>query len=100
MTTEELIILLFCAVDDEMSAVPKHPQAHLSPSELVISWGTPSAWTTMELDHRNQAKRSRAVETELCPTRSGRLAPVTWELALRRSRCQHSEPFCGENGSR
>lgn len=35
MTTKELIILMFCAVDDEMSAVPKHPQARLSPSELV-----------------------------------------------------------------
>jgi hypothetical protein len=35
MTTEDLIILIFCAVDDEMSAVPKHPQAHLYPSELI-----------------------------------------------------------------
>src|SRR5215469_15729657 len=35
MTTEEIIIQIFCAVDDEMSAMPKHPQACLYPSELV-----------------------------------------------------------------
>jgi hypothetical protein len=35
MTTEDLIILLFCAVDDEMGGVPRHPQARLSPSEVV-----------------------------------------------------------------
>jgi hypothetical protein len=35
MTTEDLIILIFCAVDDEMGDVPRHPQARLYPSELV-----------------------------------------------------------------
>lgn len=35
MTTEEFIIALFCVVDDRMGEVPKHPQAHLWPSELV-----------------------------------------------------------------
>ncbi|MDR3558477.1 MAG: transposase [Candidatus Pacebacteria bacterium] len=35
MTTEDCIIELFCRVDDSMKDVPKHPQAHLYPSELV-----------------------------------------------------------------
>jgi len=35
MTTEEFITALFCHVDDAMTAVHKHPQAHLYPSELV-----------------------------------------------------------------
>ncbi|MFQ3674764.1 MAG: hypothetical protein SNJ83_14325 [Aggregatilineales bacterium] len=35
MTTEDFIIMLFCAVDDQMLDVPKHPQAKLRPSEWV-----------------------------------------------------------------
>jgi hypothetical protein len=35
MTTEDFIIHLFCLVDDHMGKLPKHPQAHLYPSELV-----------------------------------------------------------------
>jgi hypothetical protein len=35
MTTEEFITALFCHVDDQMTEVHKHPQAHLYPSELV-----------------------------------------------------------------
>lgn len=35
MTTEEFIITLFCLIDDRMGQMPKHPQAHLWPSELV-----------------------------------------------------------------
>jgi hypothetical protein len=35
VTTEDLIIGLFCEVDDRMGEVPKHPQANLWPSELV-----------------------------------------------------------------
>ncbi len=35
MTTELIIILIFCYVDDRMRDVPKHPQAKLYPSELV-----------------------------------------------------------------
>jgi hypothetical protein len=35
MTTEEFIISLFCEIDDRMGNMPKHPQAHLWPSELV-----------------------------------------------------------------
>jgi len=36
MTIEEFITELFCRVDDEMQDVPKHPQAKLTPSELVV----------------------------------------------------------------
>jgi hypothetical protein len=35
MTTEEIIIHLFCQIDDQMKDVPKHSQAHLYPSEVV-----------------------------------------------------------------
>jgi hypothetical protein len=35
MTTLEIIIQMFCFVDDTMPALPKHPQARLYPSELV-----------------------------------------------------------------
>src|SRR5579875_2075401 len=35
MTTLDLIIHLFCLVDDRMPEVRKHPQALLYPSELV-----------------------------------------------------------------
>ncbi|MEM6283539.1 MAG: transposase [Chloroflexota bacterium] len=35
MTTEEIIIHIFCKVDDQMPQIPKHSQAKLYPSELV-----------------------------------------------------------------
>ena len=35
MTTEVFIIHLFCQMDDQMGAAPKHSQARLWPSELV-----------------------------------------------------------------
>lgn len=35
MTTIDFITELFCRIDDRMKPVPKHPQAHLWPSELV-----------------------------------------------------------------
>jgi len=35
MTTEDIIIQIFCIVDDEMNEMPKHSQAKLYPSELV-----------------------------------------------------------------
>jgi len=35
MTTVDFITELFCRIDDAMQDIPKHPQAHLSPSEVV-----------------------------------------------------------------
>ena len=35
MTTEDIIIYIFCLVDDSMPEIPKHSQAKLYPSELV-----------------------------------------------------------------
>ena len=35
MTTQDFIIALFCAVDQEMRDVPKRPDAQLYPSEVV-----------------------------------------------------------------
>src|SRR2546428_5948025 len=35
MTTEEFITALFYEVDEQMYAIPKHPEAHLWPSEVV-----------------------------------------------------------------
>ena len=36
MTTEEIIILIFCAVDDGLGNVPKERNARLYPSEVII----------------------------------------------------------------
>ncbi len=35
MTTEDMIIQIFCLVDDAMKNMPKHTQAKLYPSEVV-----------------------------------------------------------------
>jgi hypothetical protein len=35
MTTEEIMIQMFCYVDDEIGPMPKHPQSRLYPSEVV-----------------------------------------------------------------
>ena len=35
MTTVEVITALFYEVDEQMHAIPKHPEAHLWPSEVV-----------------------------------------------------------------
>src|SRR6266849_6217550 len=35
MTTLEFITALFCQVDDHLPGIPKHPEAHLWPSEVV-----------------------------------------------------------------
>ena len=34
-TTIEFITALFCQVDDHLPAIPKHPEAHLWPREVV-----------------------------------------------------------------
>ena len=35
MTTEDIIVHIFCQVDEQLPALGKHPQAKLHPSELV-----------------------------------------------------------------
>ena len=35
MTTWDFITALFYHVDEQMHAIPKHPEAHLWPSEVV-----------------------------------------------------------------
>ena len=35
MTTLDFITALFCQVDEQMRAIPKHPDARLWPSEVV-----------------------------------------------------------------
>lgn len=35
MTTDDIILHIFCFVDDHMPKIPRHPQAKLYPSELV-----------------------------------------------------------------
>src|SRR4029450_4318848 len=37
-TTIEFITALFCQVDDHLSGLPKHPEAHLWPRG-VVTWG-------------------------------------------------------------
>src|SRR5215467_14560280 len=34
-TISDFITALFCQVDDQLSGLPKHPEAHLWPSEMV-----------------------------------------------------------------
>ena len=34
-TTIEFITALFCQVDEQLADLPKHPEAHLWPSEVV-----------------------------------------------------------------
>src|SRR4029450_6629265 len=34
-TTSDFITALFCEVDEQLRAIPKHPEAHLWPSEVV-----------------------------------------------------------------
>ena len=36
MTTEDIIIAIFCYVDVQVSDITKHPQAELYPSERMI----------------------------------------------------------------
>jgi hypothetical protein len=43
MTTVELITALFYEVDEQMGAIPKHPEALLWPSE-VVTLGPHSSW--------------------------------------------------------
>ena len=38
MSTEDFIIELFIRVDSVVGDLPKHPDAHLYPSELVTLW--------------------------------------------------------------
>ena len=35
MTTIDFITALFCEVDEQLHDMPKHPEAHLWPSEVV-----------------------------------------------------------------
>jgi len=35
MSTEDIIITMFCKIDEKMQGIPKHPQASLYPSEIV-----------------------------------------------------------------
>jgi hypothetical protein len=35
MPTQDFLVALFCAVDQEMLDIPKRPDAKLSPSEVV-----------------------------------------------------------------
>ncbi len=37
MTPAEFIVALFYCIDNQMLAVPKHPQASLYPSEVIDS---------------------------------------------------------------
>ena len=34
MTTVDFITTLFCEVDEQLCTIPKHPEAHLWPSEV------------------------------------------------------------------
>jgi hypothetical protein len=42
MTTWDLIIALFYHVDEQLHDIPKHPEAHLWPSEVVTLGANPA----------------------------------------------------------
>ena len=43
MTTVDFITALFYEIDEQLGAIPKHPEAHLWPSEIVtLGRSTPS----------------------------------------------------------
>ena len=49
MITVEFITALFYEVDEQLHAFPKHPEAHLWPSEVGSPWGCSmrsKAWAT------------------------------------------------------
>ena len=46
MTTEDIIIQVFCLVDDQMKEVPKHSQAKLYPTSCAMSLHHPSQKTS------------------------------------------------------
>jgi hypothetical protein len=53
MTTVEFITALFYEVDEQMRAIPKHPEAYLWPSEVVtlgLRWiRRTCAWTWISI---------------------------------------------------
>jgi hypothetical protein len=91
MTTVELITALFYEVDEQMGALPKHPEAHLWPSEVVTlgrlhalkgggnrpfygeqgdagDYGaTPVQWPGSFTCHSNPGKRPYACQTSARP---------------------------------
>lgn len=60
MTTEDFIIDLFCRIDDQMKAIPKHSQAHLWSSETFtvgVLWklkggGEPAVYRRLVRDYQ------------------------------------------------
>jgi len=69
MTTVECITALFYEVDEQMGAIPKHPEAHLWPSEVV----------TLGLLHALKGVGNRACTCSLriipCPRKPGKMPP-------------------------
>ena len=73
MTTVELITALFYEVDEQLRTIPKHPEAHLWPSEVVREQGdaggdfkTPVEWPVLFICHSNPEKPPYACQTATC----------------------------------
>ena len=58
MITVEFITVLFYEVDEQLRALPKHPEAHLWPSE-VVTLGAP-------FRTRRQAQKYRIIKEHCC----------------------------------
>ena len=59
MTTEDIILHIFCFVDDSLPDIPRHSQAKLYPSELVTVLGLVTAACRRELDCNGYSKLTR-----------------------------------------
>ena len=53
MTTVDFITALFYEIDEQLGAIPKHPEAHLWPSEIVTLWAN-CAMTSFTLVGRSR----------------------------------------------
>ena len=70
MTTGDIILHIFCIVDDSLPDIPKHPQSKLYPSELV----------TIGIRHSLQSQRW--LLSRLLPLVETRLWRLIWPRAV------------------
>jgi len=74
MITIEFITALFYEVDEQLGAIPKHPKAHLWPSEVV----------TLGLLHALKGGGNRANRATTSFTLVGTFADFTLSVLIRR----------------
>src|SRR5881409_2642970 len=87
MTTLDFITALFYEVDEQIGALPKHPEAHLWPSE-VVTLGNSQEITLQR--HLSASAKFAHVESRLCghkrPGKAGFYTSTT--LCVRKHVCR------------